>query len=172
MYRTLCFILILKLISPAPADRTNLTITVDTELTADSRSDSGCVQELEGDLNVTCMNFDAAIGYVTSLNTSSDGQGSVPTVTIFLPNGIHYITTSTYFGDVDLAFVGLDSKGVRVVCKYYTEPTDINDILLIHTWYFDEATSIQFESIHFENCGFPFRFYAVEQVSIRNCVFT
>ena len=142
----------------------DISITVDPQATT-----ANCEQGEISDF-VLCTDLDSAISYVTSLSSGSTGADNASSsVSIVIFNGIHYVTTQTNFGDTNVNFVGRD-QNVMVVCEYSAD-MEIQSSALIHTWFFNESGNIGMENIHFSNCGFPFRFFAVSQVNIKYCTF-
>lgn len=147
----------------------DISITVDPQ--AATAAESSCDQ---GEISdpVLCIDLDSAISYVISLNQSASSTGAdnaSSSVSVVLSNGIHYVTTQTNFGDANVNFIGRD-QNVMVVCEYSAD-REILSSVLIHTWFFNESGNIGMENIHFSNCGFPFRFFAVNQVNINYCTF-
>lgn len=145
----------------------NVSITIDPEAVPDS----SCQEEIAENM-ILCKNLDSAIEYTVSLdlqNTTSAEADRNGSVTISLPNGVHYITTQTNFGDANVNFIGLDHS-VTVECNYYTDNETL-DAAQIHTWYFNKSESVRMENIHFKNCGFPFRFIFIQKVNIANCTY-
>lgn len=140
----------------------NSLYAIDINITVDPGIGSTCTT---GNF-IICSNLDSAIRYTVSLQRADTDNSSV---TISLPNGVHYITTQTNFGDASVNFVGLDHN-VAVVCEYYAN-NETFDATQIHTWYFNKSRSVGMENIHFRNCGFPFRFVLVERVNIDNCTY-
>lgn len=157
--RDLCLVVcIISTIISNLANGINITVDQEAESFSCERNET----------SITCKNFDLAINYAASLNQTA-GSNNGSSVSIFLPYGVHLVTTQTNFGDVSVNFVGVDSN-VSVACEYYAD-NGTSDSALIHTWYFNMSESVGIENIQFRDCGFPFRFFVVEQVAIRNCTF-
>lgn len=156
-----CFLCIITSI-----DANNVSITIDPQAVPDSSCQQGTAENI-----MICKNLDSAIGYTVSFGlqntTSLEADRSA---TISLPNGVHYITTQTNFGDANVNFIGLNHN-VTVECDYYADNETL-DATQIHTWYFNKSESVRMENIHFRNCGFPFRFIFIQRVNIIDCTFT
>ena len=128
----------------------------------------------EDNSSIICIDLDSAIAYIMDLEienvfNETDINSTSSSVAITLPNGVHYITTQTNFGDANVNFVGL-GHNVTVVCEYYAD-NETFDSARIHTWFFNKSRSVGMENIHFRNCGFPFRLTFIQQVNIHNCTF-
>ena len=166
MYSKVVLCLLSMLMNSLDANIVNVMVNSEAPSTI-----SSCQQGTEENL-VICVDLDTAIEYVVSVPQSVQNSSSgvaAGTAIISLPNGVHYITTQTNFGDANVHFVGLD-HGVMVVCDYQAD-NETSDAAQIHTWYFNKSENVVLENVHFRNCGFPFRFIFVQQVNIRNCTF-
>lgn len=142
------------------------TISITVNLQAEQES---CYNRAEANNSVICKDLDSAVKYATSLHGEDIIDSSTSSVTIFLPKGLHYVTTQTYFGNTNVNFVGL-SHSVTVLCDYYADNETL-DATLMHTWYFNKSRSIEMENINFRDCGFPFRFLFVQRINITNCTY-
>lgn len=156
---TFCFILFLSCTSSGAID-----ITIQPDLLSES-----CATPDNG-TSVLCPNLDLANHYVHTIsNGGTILTGSSNYVSIALPGGTHYITTQTYFGNASVSFAGLDS-GTEIVCDFYADE-DVVEPVETSTWYFNGSEEVKMANLHFKNCGFPFRLFAVRNVIIENCIF-
>ena len=117
-----------------------------------------------------CMStLQDAIDYVSTTSVNSSGL-DCDRVVIQIPDGQHYITNPTHFGNKSVHFNG-SGDSVTVSCDYFVNETISTDLTSLHTWYFEYSKSIELRNIHFRGCGFPIRLYAIRHIQIHNCTF-
>lgn len=114
--------------------------------------------------NLSFDSFQAALDLVKTLNSGIADE----VLTICLPQGHHWISNQTNFGNVSLKIVG--TGNVSVECNYlagtFSEEGDH------YTWYLNQSNSLHLENIHITNCPFPLRTIAVRNVTVKDCKFT
>ncbi len=115
-----------------------------------------------------CPNLGAAIDLTISLHQNFTSSASHTQIS--LPEGSHYIFTPTNFEARSVSIVGL-GENVTITCDYYAD-SETDDPDKIHTWFFNQSSSVELRNMNFAGCGFPFRFFAVRRVHISFCTFT
>ncbi len=134
------------------------------------REGNSCVSGLN-DSRVVCNDLQSAIDWIVDgsvvLNDEGSNQNNI--VEIQLMDGIHTISKQSDLQNASMHLIGL-SDSVTIQCDYFADPR-LNESREIHTWYFDHSDSVRFKNIHFEGCGFPFRWDTVRNVDISNCTF-
>ena len=138
------------------------------KITINSQAES-CKYDEQMNHSMVCKELDHAINFAASYQNISN-ESLFNTIQISIPRGVHYVTNQSNFGVANVHFIGLEAD-VTIVCYYYADNSTY-DSNMIHTWFFNRSENIVMQNIHFKNCGLPFRFFAVQEVNIYNCMFT
>ena len=117
---------------------------------------------------LVCSSLQDAIDYVSTTSVNSSGL-DCDRVVIQIPDGQHYITNPTHFGNKSVHFIG-SGDSVTVSCDYFANENTTNSNEM-HTWYFEYSESVVLRNIHFRDCGFPIRLYAIRHIQVHNCTF-
>ena len=125
-------------------------------------SPTSCSDEL------VCSSLQDAIDYVSTTSVNSSGL-DCDSVVIQIPDGQHYITNPTHFGNKSVHFIG-SGDSVTVSCDYFANENTTNSYEM-HTWYFEYSESVVLHNIHFRGCGFPIRLSTLRTVQVHNCTF-
>ncbi len=87
--------------------------------------------------------------------------------TVCLPPGYYELTKQIHFGELSLILIG--SKNTSFIeCSYEPSPLEGID----YTWHFNHSKVLYLQHIKFNNCPYPFRAIALQNVSVQDCTFT
>ncbi len=118
-----------------------------------------------GDDHFQCGSLSSALDV---LQSSSDTCVSF-TIELNYTDTAHYIT-HPITANVSVHITTIDKKPALVVCDYDVDVYH-KETAGKHTLYFNEAPSVAFTNVDFENCPLPFSIYKADNVTIRGSSF-
>ena len=157
----LCIILCSCQVLSDCVNGTEVILTVSTSSTSNGTIANGCMAI--GDDNFQCESLSSALDI---LQSSSDPCVSF-TIELDTTDTAHYITRPITT-NVSVHITSRDMQSALVVCDY---DVDVYLNETAHTLYFNEAPSVAFTNVDFENCPLPFSIYKAENVTIRGSSF-
>ena len=124
----------------------------------------------------TCPDFDSALEYITTTDTSNYDNFSY--VHICLPSG-NFVLNNSWSLNISFVLTGhneVDLSQSVIQCAGYNGTQDANIVTtasdLEYTLFFKNVQFVKFEFVQFKSCPQPIRIEQSYNVSVLNCAFT